>query len=81
MADIELVIKISEETLNEIKDNAMFAKNIAYNIKRDVTGAIVNGTLVPDNATNRDVIDIMFPDGFSAKKSWWDARYTGRMIK
>ena len=37
--------------------------------------AVKNGTPIPDNATNRDVIEIMFPNEFSAKKSWWDAPY------
>lgn len=45
--DIELVIKISEKTVNDIKDNAMFAKPIADHIKWDVTSAIVNGTPLP----------------------------------
>lgn len=45
--DIELVIKISEKTVNDIKDNAMFAKPIADHIKWDVTSAIVNGTILP----------------------------------
>lgn len=47
MADIELVIKIPEKTVNEIKDNAMFAKEIASSIKWDITSAIVNGTPLP----------------------------------
>ena len=40
---MQIVIDIPEETVKEIKDNAMFAKDIADNIKWDVTGAIVNG--------------------------------------
>ena len=44
---MKLVIKIPEETVKEIKDNAMFAKDIADNIKWDVTGEIVNGTPLP----------------------------------
>lgn len=47
MSDIELVIKIPKETVKEIKDNAMFAKDIANNIKWDVTSAIVNSTPLP----------------------------------
>lgn len=43
MADIELVIKIPEKTVNEIKDNAMFAGSIPSDIRWDVTSAIVNG--------------------------------------
>lgn len=47
MADIELVIKIPEETVNEIKDNAMFSYSISSDIRWDVTSAIVNGTQLP----------------------------------
>lgn len=44
MADIELVIKIPEDTVNAIKDNAMLAGTILSDIRWDVTNAIVNGT-------------------------------------
>ena len=47
MANIDLVIKIDEETVNEIKDNAMFADSISSDIRWDVTSAIVNGTPLP----------------------------------
>jgi hypothetical protein len=41
---MKLIIDIDEVTANEIKDNAMFAKEIASGIKWDITSAIVNGT-------------------------------------
>ena len=44
MSDIELVIKIPEKTVNDIKDNAMFAGSISSDIRWDITNAIVNGT-------------------------------------
>ena len=47
MADIELVIKIPEKTVNEIKDNVMFAGSISSEILWDVTDAIVNSTPLP----------------------------------
>ena len=47
MADIELVIKIPEKTVNDIKDNAMFAGSISSEILWDVNSAIVNGTPLP----------------------------------
>ena len=40
---MKLIIDIPEVTANEIKDNAMFAKEIASSIKWDITSAIVNG--------------------------------------
>lgn len=44
MEEIELVIKIPDKTINDIKDNAMFAGSISSDIRWDVTSAIVNGT-------------------------------------
>ena len=44
---MKLIIEISEVTANEIKDNAMFAKEIASSIKWDITNAIANGTPLP----------------------------------
>lgn len=47
MADIELIIKMPEKTVNAIKDNAMFAGTIPRDILWDITSAIVNGTPLP----------------------------------
>ena len=47
MADIELVVKIPEKTINEIKDNVMFAGSISSDIRWDVTDAIVNAISLP----------------------------------
>ena len=47
MAHIELVIKISEDTVAEIKDNAMFAKSISSDIRWDITSAIIMATPLP----------------------------------
>ena len=48
MKEIELVIKIPEKTINEIKDNAMFAGSISSDIRWDITSAIVNGIALPE---------------------------------
>ena len=45
---MKLIIDISEETINEIKDNAMFAGSLSSDIRWDVTSAIVNGTPLDD---------------------------------
>lgn len=47
MSDIELVIRISEETINEIKNNAMFDVCISSDIRWDVTSAIENSIPLP----------------------------------
>jgi len=44
---MKVVIDIPEETVNTIKDNAMFAKEVVSSIKWDITNAIVNGTPLP----------------------------------
>ena len=46
---MKLIVDIPEETVNEIKDNAMFAEDIASNIRWNVTGAIVNGIPLPED--------------------------------
>lgn len=47
MSDIELVIRISEKTINEIKNNAMFDVCISSDIRWDVTSAIENSIPLP----------------------------------
>lgn len=59
MADIKLVIKIPEKTINEIKDNAMFAGSISSDIRWDVTSAIVNGTPLPKGHRFIDADEIL----------------------
>ena len=54
---VKLIIEISTETANAIKDNAMFAKDIADDIKWDVTGAIVNGTPLDDIKAEIEKLD------------------------
>jgi hypothetical protein len=44
---MQIVIDMPEKTVNEIKDNAMFAGSISSEIRWDVTSAIVNGTPLP----------------------------------
>lgn len=44
---MQIVIDIPEKTINEIKDNAMFADTIPSEILWDVTSAIVNSTPLP----------------------------------
>ena len=44
---MELVIKIPKKTVNEIRDNAMFAGSIPSDILWDISRAIVNGKPLP----------------------------------
>ena len=41
---MKLIVDIPEETINEIKDNAMFAGSLSSDIRWDVSSAIKNGT-------------------------------------
>lgn len=68
---MNLVINISKEDYERFKKN----QKKEYSESMLDVNIIANGTPLPDNATNRNVIEIMFPDGFSAKKSWWDAPF------
>lgn len=44
--------------------------------KEHICNAIRNGTPFPDNATNKQVVDIMFPDGLGISDFyWWNAPY------
>lgn len=59
MADIELVIKIPKELYEDIKEHGL----CGYCSDREIVSkAISNGTPIPDNATNGDVIKAMFPN-------------------
>ncbi len=57
MADIALVIKIPEEVKNRLCFGVTYQKDI-----QAVCEALNNGTPIPDNATNGDVIKAMFPE-------------------
>lgn len=60
MSDIELVIKIPEDTVDKIKDNTMFAGSISSEILWDVTNAIVNGiALTKGHGKLIDVNDLL----------------------
>ena len=57
---MKIVIDIPEKTVNEIKDNVMFADNISSDIRWDVTNAIVNGTPLDD--VKSEIMDKAFKD-------------------
>ena len=44
---MKLIIEISEKSVNEIKDNVMFADDIPNDIRWDITKAIFNGKSLP----------------------------------
>lgn len=56
---MKVIANIPEDMLQELKDGCFGAKHNLY----DLAGAIFNGIIIPDNATNGDVIKAMFPNG------------------
>lgn len=52
---VKLIIEIPKKTVNEIKDNAMFAWSISSDIRWDITNAIVNGTPLDDDPDRAEV--------------------------
>ena len=72
---MKLIINISDESYDK-------ALNGIINCK-ECFDAIVYGTPIPDNATNGDVVQMIFPDkdnfndgyGCYFYKTWWDEPY------
>ena len=60
---MKLIIDIDESLLDGIKsDDFDFARRVVKNFQGTIASAIANGTPIPDNATNGDVIKAMFPN-------------------
>ena len=58
---MKLIIDIPEEVREHIFDLANDGNEIPLGINAHMVKAIVNGTPIPDNATNGDMIKAMFP--------------------
>ena len=56
---MQIIIDISEEMINLIKDKSVECFDIVH--YGQILDAIYNGTPIPDNATNGDVMKIIFP--------------------
>ena len=71
MADIELIIKIPED---------VFKRTVFYHEFRDLNDcvttikALENGIPIPNNATNGDVMKIIFPK-IGVYDEWYDEPY------
>ena len=61
---MKLIIDIPKSRYNEIVSGIFDADSC---FKINLTLAFRNGTPIPDNATNGDVIKAMFPNGTTAK--------------
>lgn len=54
---MKIIANIPDEMVQELKDGCFGAKHTLY----DLAGAICDGVVLPDNATNGDMIKAMFP--------------------
>ena len=92
---MDIIIKLDEKIYTNLKNNEHIIRSITKNdegsdgLKAQLS--ILNGTVLPNNPTNGDVIKAMFPnvnvfkngedvgieiDGFTMfSLSWWDAPY------
>ena len=60
---MQIVIDLDESLLDGIKsDDFDFARQVVKNFQGTIASAIANGTPIPDNATNGDVIKAIFPN-------------------
>ena len=85
---MKLIIDIDESLLDGIKsDNFDFARQVVKNFQGTIASAIANGTPIPDNATNGDVIRALFKpnwirrmddvvkEEYEFDEVWWNAPY------
>ena len=74
----KILINIPEYMFNDIQDRYKHPnKGDGINLLED---AIVNGTVLPDNATNGDIIKTLFPkvqdvDIDWVGEDWWNSPY------
>ena len=81
---MKLIIDIDESLLEGIKsDDFDFARRVVKNFQGTIASAIANGTPIPDNATNGEVMRAIFSDGVKTSiayprdvsKEWINAPY------
>ena len=80
---MKLIIEVNKEDLDFLRKT--FTQNshdyIPMVIKNRFTDAVLNGTPIPDNATNGDVIKVMFPNAKIVKTDKEVFLYTGTREK
>ena len=60
---MKVIIELDSGMLEEMKENDFdFARNAVRNFQATIADAIRNGKSISDDATNGDVIKIMFPN-------------------
>lgn len=56
---MKLLIEIDEKTYNDVQNGKIY--RLSRDVLQESVSAIKNGVSIPDNATNGDVIEAMFP--------------------
>ena len=67
---MKLIIDIPDEIYQEA-----IKSGYSYQYDELVANAVADGTPIPDNATNGDVMGIMFPPVNFYVDDWWNASY------
>ena len=70
---MKLLVEIDEETYKDIKKGKVYSS--FRDVPQESVLAIANGTPIPDNATNGEIIDLIFPYEKTIDKDWWNAPY------
>ena len=74
---MKVIIDIPEEVKTDIEDIYYTGRDIPHENISTLLKTIVNGTPIPDNATNREVIEAMFPNLKIANESLHNDNLTG----
>ena len=73
---MKMICDVPDEVIKSVRMGTWCGSSVAEKM-------IANGTPIPDNVTNGDVLQIIFPDkenfngghGSYFDKTWWDALY------
>lgn len=69
---MKLIIDIPEVVKHKVY---AYGLSLGPSDKEQLIKAILNGISIPDNATNGEVIDLIFPYEKTIDEIWWNALY------
>lgn len=83
---MQIVIDIDEEDFNIMKHNVAIDNPLCPLGEKEMVTAVANGTPIPDNVTNGDMLTALFGekavitlDTHNYLKNWWRAPYKKEM--
>ena len=70
---MKVLIEIDEKTFKALHEFVVIntGRSNGKTIIDKCLKAISNGTPIPDNATNEEVVNLMFPDGLDISDFYW----------